>query len=103
MSRVESAKGLIEIKSLLVPDRVENGSTASVILDCIYTFDAEDDKKLVVKWFYRSDSAKNDDPVPLYQWIPELNSRTLSPRFKGKVNLDFAVNTGNPYTTFRGE
>lgn len=80
---------------MLVPERVENGTEESVILDCIYSFDEDDDKQLVVKWFF------NDDPEPIYQWIPELNSRTASDRLKGKINMDFAVNTGNPYTKYR--
>ncbi|KAI1292327.1 hypothetical protein HDE_07297 [Halotydeus destructor] len=89
------SEGHIEIKSVVVPVRVENGTEDSVILDCIYSYDEEKDKQLVVKWFF------NDDPEPIYQWIPELNSRTLSDRLQGKINMDFTVSTGNPYTKYR--
>lgn len=80
-------RGLIEIKSLNFPDRVE--TRESVVMDCVYTMDEEEDKKLVVKWFF------NDDPVPIYQWIPELNVRTPSPRIADKINMDYSINSSS--------
>lgn len=50
---------------------------------------------LVVKWFL------NDDPEPIYQWIPELNSRVASDKLKGKINMNFMVNSGHNYTKYR--
>jgi hypothetical protein len=52
----------IKIESLVIPKYVENGTEESVVLDCIYTFDPEEDMFLVVKWFL------NDEPEPIYQW-----------------------------------
>jgi hypothetical protein len=78
-----------------VPRFVENGTEDSVVLDCIYTLDPIDDKNLVVKWFL------NDDPEPIYQWIPEVGSRHASKRLQGRINMDFAVNTADPMTKYR--
>ncbi|RWS25770.1 hypothetical protein B4U80_09388 [Leptotrombidium deliense] len=77
----------IKIKSLLVPERIENGTEDSVILDCIYTWDEDDGKTLVVKWFL------DNDPEPIYQWIPEYDSRNPSKRYEQKINMDFAVHS----------
>ncbi|KAH6930603.1 hypothetical protein HPB50_015248 [Hyalomma asiaticum] len=52
------------------------------------------DSQLVVKWFL------NDDPKPIYQWIPELDTRHVSQRLKGRLNTDFTV-TANHFTKFR--
>lgn len=87
--------GVIQITSLNVPDRVENGSVESVILDCVYTMDEDEDKQLVVKWFF------NDDPVPIYQWIPELKIRSPSSRLIGKMNHNYTIQSGNQFTKYR--
>lgn len=79
---------------MLIPPFVENGTEDSVILDCVYKFDAEDDKNLVVKWFL------NDDPEPIYQWIAELDNRHASRRLKNKINMDFTVST-EPFFKYR--
>ncbi|XP_054163203.1 uncharacterized protein LOC128961025 [Oppia nitens] len=76
---------LIKIKEMSVPRLVENGTQESVVLDCIYTMDRIDDRNLVVKWFL------NDDPEPIYQYIPEYGTRFASSRLKGRINLDYAV------------
>ena len=90
------AKGLIEIRELNMPERVENGTRDSIILDCVYSLDEANDKyKLVVKWFFR------DDPVPVYQWIPELNKRTYSPRFANKIDTNFYIPHASPLTKYR--
>lgn len=87
--------GVIQITSLNVPDRVENGSVESVILDCVYTMDEDEDKQLVVKWFF------NDDPIPIYQWIPELKIRSPSSRLTGKINPNYTIKSGNQFTKYR--
>ena len=90
------AESIIEIKSLNMPDRIENGTRESIILDCIYSLDENKDKiKLVIKWFFR------DDPVPIYQWIPELNKKSYSPRFINKIDDTFSVPHGTPFTKYR--
>ncbi|KAH9369229.1 hypothetical protein HPB48_016944 [Haemaphysalis longicornis] len=88
-----SASG-VQIVRLSVPTWVENGTEDSVLLDCEYVYTERDDSQLVVKWFL------NDDPKPIYQWIPELESRHVSQRLKGRLNTDFTV-TGNHFTKFR--
>lgn len=70
----------MRIKSLRVPEVVQNGSEPSVILDCDYTF--ENQNGLVVKWFF------NNNPSPVYQWIPNKKPQDLGV-LKGKLNLEY--------------
>ncbi|XP_065291532.1 uncharacterized protein [Dermacentor albipictus] len=84
----------VQIVRLSVPMWVENGTEDSVLLDCEYAYTERDDSQLVVKWFL------NDDPKPIYQWIPELETRHVSQRLKGRLNTDFTV-TANHFTKFR--
>ncbi|XP_040073108.1 uncharacterized protein LOC8025279 [Ixodes scapularis] len=86
--------GGVQIVRLSVPTWVENGTEDSVLLDCEYVYTERDDSQLVVKWFL------NDDPKPIYQWIPELETRHVSQRLRGRLNTDFTV-TGNRFTKFR--
>lgn len=84
----------LDILHLSVPKWVENGTEDSVLLDCVYNVNREDEH-LVIKWFL------NDDPQPIYQWIPELNKRFVSNRLKDRINLDFSLSNGNGFTKFR--
>jgi hypothetical protein len=86
---------VLEIRELLIPHFVENGTEDSVVLDCIYSLDEIDDRKLVVKWFL------NDDPEPIYQWIAELGTPTTSGRLHGRINLDYTVNSADPLIKYR--
>nr|XP_037279136.1 uncharacterized protein LOC119172208 [Rhipicephalus microplus] len=90
---IRTASG-VQIVRLSVPTWVENGTEDSVLLDCEYAYTERDDSQLVVKWFL------NDDPKPIYQWIPELETRHVSQRLKGRLNTDFTV-TANHFTKFR--
>jgi len=83
----------LEITRLSIPKFVPNGSEESVLLDCEYTYSLREVKKLVVKWFHE------DDPNPVYQWIPELDSKQHSEKFR--VNEDYEVPSGNEYTRSR--
>ncbi|XP_076340313.1 uncharacterized protein LOC143240932 isoform X1 [Tachypleus tridentatus] len=85
----------LSITSLSVPQVVENGTKEYVDLDCVYNFTEEDDQ-LVVKWYY------NDDPNPIYQWIPELNSRRVSEKFQDRVDMNFTVSPTGKFTKYRG-
>lgn len=70
----------VEIKSLRVPEVVQNGSEASVVLDCDYS--VENKAGLVVKWFF------NNQTSPVYQWILNKKPQDLGV-LKGKLNLDY--------------
>ena len=84
----------VRISSLSVPGSVENGTSDSVVLDCIYEY-SDEDQQLVVKWFF------NQDTKPIYQWIPDLNKRSYSKsRFEGHINRHFEV-TNDAYTRYR--
>jgi hypothetical protein len=78
-----------------VPERVENGTRESIILDCVYSFDENKDKMLVVKWFL------NDDPTPIYQWIVELGTRSVVQRLMGRIDTEYAIPGASKYTRYR--
>ncbi|XP_013777767.2 hemicentin-1-like isoform X1 [Limulus polyphemus] len=84
----------LQITHLSVPPWIESGSKESVVLDCEYDL-TEKDKSLVVKWFL------NNDPEPIYQWIPELKSRHFSYRLEGRVSLNYTVFPSDEYTKYR--
>ena len=84
----------LKIKSLTIPRLVENGTEDSVVLDCVYSLDKVEDSSLVVKWFL------NDDPEPIYQFIAEFGTRHASSRLKGRINLDYTVDT-DPFNKYR--
>ncbi|XP_018494830.1 uncharacterized protein LOC100900492 [Galendromus occidentalis] len=85
----------VRIVNLAVPRLVQNGTTPSVVLDCIYSY-TEEDQQLVVKWFF------NQDPKPIYQWIPDLSKRAYSKSrvFDGHINRSYEA-TEDPNTKFR--
>lgn len=63
---------------------ITNRSINSLILDCDYHYDSIDEK-LVVRWFY------NDSPEPVYQWIPESDSRYVSELLKEYFDMNFQI------------
>lgn len=74
----------VAIWKLSVPRWVQNGTEEPVLLDCEYVYN-EHDVRLVVKWFF------NDLLEPVYQWIPELNSRQTSGILTGRLDDSFTV------------
>ncbi|XP_077564956.1 uncharacterized protein LOC144180497 [Haemaphysalis longicornis] len=74
----------VTIWKLSVPRWVQNGTEEPVLLDCEYLYN-EQDVRLVVKWFF------NDLLEPVYQWIPELNSRQTSGILTGRLDDSFMV------------
>lgn len=79
----------VKITAIKVPLFVENGTQPSVVLDCPFTYDKDQDIHLVVKWFF------NDDPEPIYQWITEFGTRNVHQRYEGKINANYTVPTTN--------
>ncbi|KAG8201663.1 hypothetical protein JTE90_012729 [Oedothorax gibbosus] len=84
----------VEIKRLSVPRWIENGTEASVTLDCEYVYN-QNDIRLVVKWFF------DDNLEPVYQWIPELGMRHTSGILHGRLDLNYSVNTVDAYSKYR--
>ncbi|XP_022252965.1 uncharacterized protein LOC111088141 isoform X2 [Limulus polyphemus] len=84
----------LKITRLSVPRWIENGTLESVTLDCEYSL-TDKDNRLVVKWFF------NDDPKPIYQWIPELGSRLVSEKLQGRIDMNFSVTPSSKFTEFR--
>ncbi|KAK8782283.1 hypothetical protein V5799_016376, partial [Amblyomma americanum] len=74
----------VAIWKLSVPRWVQNGTEEPVLLDCEYVYN-ELDVRLVVKWFF------NDLLEPVYQWIPELNSRQASGILTGRLDDSYTV------------
>ncbi|CAN7988018.1 unnamed protein product [Ixodes hexagonus] len=88
----------IRITRLNVPRFVKNGTVESVVLDCEYELssDAGDRQGLVVKWYL------DNDPVPLYQWIPEISvGRHVGPKLRNRLDLFFTVPDGTDLNKFR--
>lgn len=46
-----------------------------VTFECLISFDKTKDKNLIVKWHH------DERHEPIYQWIPELNKRSIAPRY----------------------
>ncbi|KAF8792463.1 uncharacterized protein LOC129969315 isoform X2 [Argiope bruennichi] len=84
----------VEIRRLSVPRWVENGTEKSVTLDCEYVYN-ENDIRLVVKWFFE------ENLEPVYQWIPELGVRHTSGILRGRLDLNYTVNTVDAYSRYR--
>ncbi|XP_037516278.1 uncharacterized protein LOC119393374 isoform X1 [Rhipicephalus sanguineus] len=74
----------VAIWKFSVPRWVQNGTEDPVLLDCEYVYN-EHDGRLVVKWFF------NDLTEPVYQWIPELNSRQTSGILTGRLDDSYTV------------
>jgi len=47
--------------------------------ECLVSFDKKRDKNLVIKWHH------DERSEPIYQWIPELNKRTIAPQYRGFI------------------
>lgn len=61
-----------------------------VTFECLIGFDKKKDKNLVIKWHH-------DERVePIYQWIPELNKRSIAPQYRSYI----APIVGPPATAF---
>ncbi|XP_076322365.1 uncharacterized protein LOC143231671 isoform X4 [Tachypleus tridentatus] len=84
----------LQITQLSVPRWIENGTQESVTLDCVYNLTDKDDH-LVVKWFH------NDDPKPIYQWIPELGSRLVSEKLQGHTDMNSTIVPSTNFTEYR--
>ncbi|XP_067012799.2 uncharacterized protein [Anabrus simplex] len=74
----------VKITDLRVPPAVRNGS-GGALLDCEYSLRQEElkpDSGLVVKWFF------NNEPAPVYQWIPGQKPQELG-ILQGRLNLGY--------------
>lgn len=86
----------VKIHQIKVPKYIENGTHDSIVLDCEYTLDPNEDPGLVVKWFFR------EDPEPIYQWIYELDSRHVPQRYQGWINPNYRMpNLTEPWQQYR--
>jgi len=71
----------ILINKLTVPPMALNGTSEQIVLDCDFSYDSED-QLLVVKWFH------DNDATPIYQFLSEIKSTTVSDKWKDMVLLD---------------
>jgi len=76
----------VKIVSLDVPAAAEAGSD-DIVLDCDFEYAEEEKMQLDIKWYF------NDDPQPIYQWIPGYTSgpHAISDMFKDHINLEYQV------------
>lgn len=50
-----------------------------ITFECLVSFDRRKDKNLIVKWHH------DDRAEPIYQWIPELNKRSIAPQYRAFI------------------
>lgn len=50
-----------------------------ITFECIIGFDRRKDKNLIVKWHHE------DRQEPIYQWIPELNKRSIAANYRPHI------------------
>lgn len=69
-----------ETASLVNPQELNGSNTKDEItFECLISFDKRRDKNLIVKWHH-------DDRIePMYQWIPELNKRSIAPQYRAHI------------------
>ena len=58
--------------------------------ECLVGFDKKRDKNLIVKWHH---DERNE---PIYQWIPELNKRSIAPQYRAFIVPIVGSTTGVP-------
>lgn len=50
-----------------------------ITFECLISYDRKKDRNLIIKWHH-------DDRVePIYQWIPELNKRSIAPQYRAFI------------------
>lgn len=69
-----------EAASLInIQDLSANEQQSQITFECLISFDKRKDKHLVVKWHH------DEQPEPIYQWIPELNKRQIAPQYQAYI------------------
>lgn len=69
------AASLINTQDLNSNDQQQS----QITFECLISFDKRKDKNLIIKWHH-------DDRVePIYQWIPELNKRSIAPQYRAYI------------------
>ncbi|KAG9510377.1 hypothetical protein GZH46_01083, partial [Fragariocoptes setiger] len=66
----------MRIVRLVAPHEAIESGSQNVTLDCVIKYDKKIDRRLTIKWYY------NDDAMPVYQYIAELNTRTFNPKYE---------------------
>ncbi|CAL4068029.1 unnamed protein product [Meganyctiphanes norvegica] len=76
------------------PSVMVNKSLEMVVLDCNYHLREGDKQSLVVKWFF------NEQPIPVYQWIPPDHPPQDLGILKHRLDLGYVAHR-NPYMKHR--
>lgn len=70
-------------------------SKEEIVFECLISFDRRKDKNLIVKWHH-------DDRIePIYQWIPELHKRSITPQYRSNIIPIISVANPQPYSDTR--
>lgn len=60
-------------------NHTNDSQQSQITFECLISFDRRKDKNLIVKWHH-------DDRIePIYQWIPELNKRSIAPQYRAFI------------------
>lgn len=57
----------------------QQDSHAQITFQCLVSYDKRKDKNLIIKWHH------DDRTETIYQWIPELNKRSIAPQYKAYI------------------
>lgn len=50
-----------------------------ITFECLISYDRKKDRNLIIKWHL------DDRTEPIYQWIPELNKRSIAPQYRSYI------------------
>lgn len=78
-SQLNLQSGLPEAASLINEPQLPAQRQQPTTFECLVSFDRKRDRNLVVKWHH------DERQEPIYQWIPELNKRSIAPQYRAFI------------------
>lgn len=60
-------------------DLATNDLQSQITFQCLVSYDKRKDKNLIIKWHH------DDRAETIYQWIPELNKRSIAPQYRAYI------------------
>lgn len=84
-----------EAASLITSGQPQQGANLAtneqlITFECLISYDKRKDKNLIVKWHH---DERNE---PIYQWIPELNKRSIAPQYRAYI-MPVASSSGHQF------
>ena len=73
-----------------------NQQVQQITFECLVSYDKRRDKNLIVKWHH---DERNE---PIYQWIPELNKRSIAPQYRPYIVPIVGASSNNSNSSTSG-